>query len=176
MTTKPDETVREAHNRRALERYGWTPAENQRVCLRWLGGMACRAQYGGRCGGCWINFSNVLDHARMWVDENTSYLLTGEPYIDPEKHEEFPALQAVCKALELQLLVSEPSESVYLPDDTWLIEIRPANEVGAYRFGESRGYSRGIRNAATWGVEALERSARVMEAEDRKARPWEYQE
>ncbi|WP_433364227.1 hypothetical protein [Streptosporangium sp. CA-115845] len=109
--------------RRAVEALGVRPA-TARVCPRLVAGKRCLAS--NRPCAC-LPYHHLLDHGRIWLDQEGRYVLTGEPYeIDDHNLGRFTADMA---ELGLQVSVKPKSESFWYPGHTFLIVITRKGEV-----------------------------------------------
>lgn len=103
--------------RRAAEALGVRPS-TARVCPRLVAGKRCLAFH--RPCVC-LPYHHLLDHGRIWLDQEGRYVLTGEPYeIDDHNLGRFTKDMA---ELGLQVSVKPKSESFWYPGHTFLIVI-----------------------------------------------------
>lgn len=112
------ETAHDGQRRRAADAFGLRPAIAP-VCPRVVAGKRCHAD----TGACLCSeHRHLLDHGRIWLDENGRHVLTGEPY--DATGEAIGDLTADMTALGLQVRLS--GQSMWNPGYTLLIEITAA--------------------------------------------------
>lgn len=102
--------------RRAADRYGLRLAGARR-CPRVVAGKRCLE---GSRGACVCHeFYGLLDHRRLWRDQQWRYVLTGEPY--DIATDDLAAFTEAMDALGLTVTVKGPAESFWNPGSTHLI-------------------------------------------------------
>jgi hypothetical protein len=77
-TSTTTETVHEAQERRAAEFYGLRPSA-ARICPRVVAGKHCLTDHGFVLCVC-QRHQHLLDHGRIWLDQDGRHVLAGEPY------------------------------------------------------------------------------------------------
>ncbi|MBN6051311.1 hypothetical protein JYK22_05145, partial [Nonomuraea sp. RK-328] len=109
-------THHEAQEQRAAEYFGLRPSKAS-VCPRVVAGKRCLIDSRGKCV-CQDHY-RVLDHGRMWLDENGHHVLTGEPY--NTWGEEMTAFVAAMDELGLHVHLS--GRSLWYPGYTLLVRV-----------------------------------------------------
>jgi hypothetical protein len=109
----------ESQHSRAAAR-GLRPS-TAKACPRVVAGKRCGAGLAGAC--VCQTYRRVLDHGRIWLDQDGRHLLTGEPYdLSPRSVAEFTAAMT-----ELGLSVSLSGRSMWNPGQCLLVTVRRAS-------------------------------------------------
>lgn len=106
----------EAQEQRASDFYGLRPS-TAAICPRVVTGKRCLMDRRSEC--VCRDHRRMLDHGRMWLDENGQHVLTGEPY-DTWGEELVAFIGAMA---ELGLKVNLTGRALWFPGHTLLIRV-----------------------------------------------------